>query len=103
MTRRRFIYPGNGQEPFEVTDDYVPEGRHEYHIVVDIEPYRSMADGSIVTSRSHHREMLRRNNAVEIGNDSSLYKPRQPIKSPPGLKEQVIRAVEQVENRQRRR
>ena len=100
--RRRFIYPGNGQEPFEVGEDYTPEPLSTYHIVADIEPYRSMADGSIVSSRSHHREMLRRNNAVEIGNDSSLYKPRQPIKSPPGLKEQVIRAVEQVE-RQRRR
>ena len=93
MTRRRFIYPGNGQEPFEVTDDYVAEPMHAYHIVPDIQPYVSMADGSLVTSRSHHREMLRRNNAVEIGNDSSLYRKPQPIKSPPGLKDQLIEAA----------
>jgi hypothetical protein len=35
----------------------------------DIKPYRSMADGTIVGSRSTHREMLARNNCIEVGNE----------------------------------
>lgn len=46
-----------------------PEGPRLHHVMPDIKPYRSMADGSIVTSRSEHREMLRRNNCVEVGNE----------------------------------
>lgn len=38
-------------------------------IVRDIEPYRSVVDGSIVTSRSHHRAHLRQHGVVEIGNE----------------------------------
>lgn len=83
--------------------DWVPEPRSEFHIMPDIKPYRSMADGTIVTSRSKHREMLSRNNCIEVGNDSSLKRPPKPQQSPPGLKEKVIRAVEQYEQKQRYR
>ena len=43
----------------------VPEKMH----VPDIEGHISMADGTWVSSRSKHRENLKRNNCVEIGND----------------------------------
>ena len=91
MTRRRYIYR-NG-EAIEVGLDYTPEPRSEFHVMRDIKPYRSMADGTIVGSRSTHREMLRRNNMVEVGNDSSLFRPPKPLQSPPGLKEELIRAA----------
>ena len=39
------------------------------HIQGDIQPYRSMIDGRMVTSRSHHREHLRDNNCIEVGNE----------------------------------
>lgn len=38
-------------------------------VVPDIEGHISMADGTWVSSRSKHRENLKRNNCVEIGND----------------------------------
>jgi hypothetical protein len=38
-------------------------------VVPDIAGYISMADGQWVGSRSSHRENLKRNNCVEIGND----------------------------------
>ena len=38
-------------------------------IMPDIQPYQSMADGSMITSRSHHREHLRQHNCIEIGNE----------------------------------
>ena len=41
-------------------------------VMPDIHEYRSMVDGSIITSRSRHREHLRDHGMVEVGNDSSL-------------------------------
>jgi hypothetical protein len=38
-------------------------------VIPDIEGHISMADGSWVGSRSAHRENLKRNNCIEIGND----------------------------------
>ena len=44
--------------------------RREAPIVIsDIEGHISMADGKWVGSRSAHRENLKRNNCIEIGND----------------------------------
>jgi len=98
--RRRWVYDKNGHA-VEVTQDWRPEPRSDYHIMPDIKPYKSMIDGREITSRSKHREHLRENNCVEIGNDSSLYQKPKPLQSPPGLKEKIIRAVNQVEQRRR--
>lgn len=38
-------------------------------VIPDIEGHISMADGTWVDSRSKHRENLKRNNCVELGND----------------------------------
>jgi hypothetical protein len=38
-------------------------------VVPDISGHISMADGTWVSSRSKHRENLKRNNCVELGND----------------------------------
>jgi hypothetical protein len=38
-------------------------------VAADIQPYRSMCDGSMITSRSQHREHLRRHGVVEVGNE----------------------------------
>ena len=38
-------------------------------VISDIEGHISMADGTWIDSRSKHRENLKRNNCVEIGND----------------------------------
>lgn len=40
-----------------------------HHVMPDIKPYRSMADGSIIEGRSQHREHLKRHNCVEVGNE----------------------------------
>lgn len=76
-----------------VSKDWTAEPRSEYHIMGDIDPYRSAIDGSIISSRSSHREHLRAHDCVEIGNDSSLYAKPKPIQSPPGLKETLIRVA----------
>jgi hypothetical protein len=38
-------------------------------VISDIEGHISMADGSWIDSRSKHRENLKRNNCIELGND----------------------------------
>ena len=88
--RRRFVQIAG--ELVEVGPDYVPEPRTAF-VMPDIQPYRSQIDGSTIASRSHHREHLRAHGCIEVGNDSSLQKPRPPLQSPPGLKEQIARNV----------
>lgn len=89
--RKRFVQI-NG-ELVQVSRDWTAEPRSEYHIMGDIKPYRSMIDGSVISSRSSHREHLRSHDCVEVGNDSSLYRKPQPLQSPPGLKDAIIRAA----------
>ena len=48
-------------------------------IMPEIEPYRSMVTGEIITSRAKHREHLRKHGMVEVGNDSSIYAKPKPI------------------------
>ena len=92
MTRRRYVQI-NG-ELVEVSLDYAPEPRAEFpHVIGDIKPYKSMIDGSLITSRSKHREHLRMHGCVEVGNDSSLGKPAKPRESAQGLKEAIARNV----------
>ena len=90
MTRRRYVQI-DGQL-IEVGLDYVPEPRTQgLQIMPDIKPYRSMIDGTMITSRSQHREHLRAHNCIEVGNDSSVLNPKpSPLRSPPGLKELYI-------------
>ena len=69
-------------------------------VMKDIAPYRSMADGSLITSRSRHREHLKRHNCIEIGNETKYLQPK-PLTSPPGLKEALLRATDQVLSKRR--
>ena len=40
------------------------------YVIPDIQPYQSMIDGSMITSRSIHRDHLRDNNCFEVGNET---------------------------------
>jgi hypothetical protein len=73
MSRRRWIQIAG--ELVEVTAGYTPEPRPGPLIMPDIAPYQAMgvdiATGKapVIHSRSQHREYLRRNGYVEIGNE----------------------------------
>ena len=84
-------------------DQYQPPARSGIEIVGDIEPYRSMIDGSVITSRSRHREHLHQHGCVEVGNDSSLHGQPKPRSNPPGLKEAIAQSMEKYMNSQRRK
>ncbi len=49
------------------------------NVITDIKPYRSMQTGEMITSRSQHREHLKRHGLLEIGNEIAAHlkpKPR---------------------------
>jgi hypothetical protein len=89
MTRYRAIWGRDGQLKAEIENDEVLFWRHEEPwkeselprptVIRDIEPYRSMIDGSMISSRAQHREHLRAHDCVEIGNED----PAKHIKKPP--------------------
>lgn len=105
--RSRYIYDKKGDVIFamekgEVTVNCMEqEAKADYYVMPDIQPYQSMIDGRMITSRSQHRTHLKDHNCVEVGNDSSLTRPPKPISPPPGLKEEIIRSFHQVMERRR--
>jgi hypothetical protein len=63
-------------------------------IAVDIQPYRSQIDGSMITSRSQHRAHLKQHSCIEIGNETKHLQPK-PMTPPPGLKDKLIEVANQ--------
>ena len=53
----------------KMVEKRAPKKAPSLQIIPDIQPYKSMIDGSMVTSRSRHRTMLRDNNCIEVGNE----------------------------------
>lgn len=72
-------------------------------IVRDIDPYVSSAANKhsgkreLVGGRRQHREFLKRNDYVEVGNDSSLFKPPQPQKLDLVTKREIVQAIKQIQ------
>lgn len=58
-------------------------------IITDIQPYKSIATGEVINSRSQHREMLKRHNLVELGNEPVK---KREIQDVPGRREAIIEA-----------
>lgn len=88
--RKRWIQHPQTHELIPAEEYIAPQA--EVHLVMpDIQPYTSMIDGSVITSRSKHRAHLRANNCIEVGNETNYLKPYGTYKPPAGLKEQLIR------------
>ena len=83
MARTRIIYDRDGSKLAEFVNGecvYSKEPMQENSapaVMGDIQPYRSMADGTWITSRSQHRAHLRQHGLIEIGNEikAALQKP----------------------------
>ena len=69
-----------------VNGELVEKGSKEHYeslgpmVMPDIQPYKSMIDGSMITSRSVHRDHLRQHGCIEVGNEKMETK-YQPISS----------------------
>lgn len=57
-------------------------------LMPDIKPYQSMIDGSVIGSRSAHREHLREHNCFEVGNERPT-PPKQEFTAVKGLREEL--------------
>jgi len=58
----------------------------------DIQPYMSMVDGSMIASRSHHREHLKRHGVIEVGNETAHLRPKADLRNT-GSKQAVIESI----------
>lgn len=60
------------------------------YVMTDIQPYKSMVTGEMITSRSQHREHLKKHHLIEIGNETKYLKQqRREARPPPGLKQTI--------------
>lgn len=59
-------------------------------VMADIQPYKNMVDGKMITSRSHHREFLKANRLTEVGNEIKAHTTRQ---APKVDREQIRRDI----------
>lgn len=62
-------------------EEYYRPRPQVHHIMPDIQGYRSMASGEYITSRSRHREELRRHGLIEVGNEVKAATTHTPKKS----------------------
>ena len=67
-------------------------------ILDDIKPYRSMADGSIITSRSKHRDHLKAHGCVEIGDQVHHLQVQRPTFESPARKELIRAQIDAMSN-----
>jgi len=59
-----------------VSRDSLKKKPKTHHIIPDIQPYMAVGGdraGEYITSRSEHREYLRRNNCIEVGNEKEYF------------------------------
>ena len=62
MSKKTFVYRDG-----KLVEKSEASGNVGLSLIRDIEPYQNMKDRGWITSRSQHREFLRRNNFVEVG------------------------------------
>lgn len=66
--RKTFIQDPKTGELVEKEKYYREPEIHQ--VMPDIQPYQSMIDGTMITSRSQHREHLKKHGCREIGNET---------------------------------
>jgi len=74
MTVKKYRYDKKLGKMIQVTNGPRADRKTPY-IMGDIEPYETVGPepGTMITSRSHHREYLRRNNLIEVGNEKKYF------------------------------
>ncbi len=87
--RKRFIQDPKTFELIPAEEYYQRQEVNAPMVMGDIQPYQSMINGQMITSRSTHREHLRQHGCIEVGNETKYLKPK-PMTPPPGLKQRLI-------------
>ncbi len=89
--RKRYIQDPDTLELVPI-DEYSPRSVAPM-VMPDIQPYKSMQTGEMITSRSKHREHLRQHGLVEIGNEVNYHLKN---RRPPDDRESRKRAIASV-------
>jgi len=104
MSKYKAIYDRKGllaeyqdDELVWVREELDKTSKAKHQIMLDIQPYKSMVDGSMITSRSKHREHLRQHNCIEIGNETMQNTPP-PVQS--NRREMLHRRLGDMSDRQ---
>ena len=75
-------------------DWHGPSESKTAYVMPDIQGYKSMATGEWISSRSEHREHLKRHGLIEIGNEKQVNKAREPDRA--GIRRAAEEAVRRV-------
>lgn len=75
------------EEFYELTQPSAPM------VMGDIQPYRSMVTGELISSRSTHRAHLKQHKLVEVGNETKYISQQKRSSPPPGLKKTIAEIV----------
>lgn len=96
MSRTRIIYDRDGSKLAEFVNGECVFSREPIQensapaVMGDIQPYQSMADGTWITSRSHHRAHLRQHGLIEIGNEIQAAMKKPEPKHDPTLRRTIV-------------
>lgn len=71
MTRKTYVWQDG-----KMVEKIPTRKRDEYYVQDDIKPYKSMIDGSVISSRSQHRRHLKQHGCIEVGNERMESKPK---------------------------
>jgi hypothetical protein len=95
VERGRWKWDRKNQELVSIDEFYrrYPDYSIGLQIVKDVEPYKSVVSGEVIGGRKQHRDHLKGRGLVEIGNEKVE---RKPLEAPPGLGEDIRRALEQT-------
>lgn len=90
--RQRFIQDPKTFELVPAEEYYARREVSAPMVMPDIQPYKSMQTGEMITSRSQHRAHLKQHGLIEIGNEINhhLKKQANPL---PSAKQDIINAV----------
>ena len=75
--RGSFVYDKEKGELVPKEEYYSVSVSNAPFVMNDIQPYKNMVDGQMITSRSTHREFLKANRLVEIGTDVKAHTTKQ--------------------------
>jgi len=86
--------PSIGAEAAEQAwlDKQTMQKRQSAMVMGDIQPYISQIDGSVINSRSVHRNHLREHKCIEVGNEQQKQTAQIP-RHDPALKQRIIEAT----------
>ncbi len=94
MTKQEWLEMWNlsgdeGDKAWQAKQDMHARSHESPMVIGDIQPYKAVATGEMIMSRSQHRDYLKRHNLVELGNEKT--KPKE-IPEVPGRRQAIIDA-----------